>query len=67
MEKQTLNIPNITCNHCVMSVKRELGEIEGVQGVEGDAALKNITVEWNAPATLEKIKAVLNDINYPAG
>jgi copper chaperone len=67
MEKQTLNIPNITCNHCVMSIKSELAEIEGIQDVEGDAASKNVTVEWDAPATLEQIKAVLEDINYPAG
>ena len=66
MEKKTLNIPNITCNHCVMTVKSELSELEGVLGVEGTAETKNILVEFDAPATLEKIKAVLEDINYPA-
>ncbi|MCP4350003.1 MAG: heavy-metal-associated domain-containing protein [Desulfobacterales bacterium] len=30
METKTLFIPNISCGHCVMSVKNELGEIEGV-------------------------------------
>ena len=66
MENKTLYIPNITCNHCVMTVKNELSELEGVVDVSGDAETKNIEVAFEAPATLEKIKAVLEEINYPA-
>jgi len=65
MERQILSIPNIRCHHCVMSIKNELGEIQGVSRVEGDPETKEITVEWDAPATLEQIKATLKDINYP--
>jgi copper chaperone CopZ len=49
-----------------MTIQRELGEIEGVQKVEGDPNKKEVAVDWDAPATLEKIKAVLKEINYPA-
>ena len=66
MEKITLSIPTISCEHCVMTIKRELGEIQGIIEVEGDATTKEITVEWDLPATLEKIKSTLKDINYPA-
>lgn len=66
MAKQTLNIPNISCNHCVMAVKNELSELDGVLDIAGDAETKNIMVEWEAPATLERIKALLEEINYPA-
>ncbi len=66
METKTLSIPNISCGHCVMSIKKELGEVEGVAKVEGDPASKNITLEWDVPATLEKIKDTLKEINYPA-
>jgi hypothetical protein len=34
--------------------------------VEGDPNTKEITVDWDAPATLEKIKSHLKEINYPA-
>ena len=34
--------------------------------VEGDPASKSITLEWDVPATLEKIKDTLKEINYPA-
>lgn len=66
MEKITLSIPNISCGHCVMSIKNELSELEGVKEVEGNPENKSVTVEWDAPATLEKIKDTLKDINYPA-
>jgi len=66
MEKQTFSIPNISCGHCVMSIKNELSEIEGIKAVEGDPASKTITVEWETPATLEDIRATLKNINYPA-
>ncbi len=66
METKTLSIPNISCGHCVMTIKKELGEVEGVSKVEGDPESKSITLEWDAPATLGKIKDTLREINYPA-
>lgn len=66
MEKQTLTVPNISCGHCVMSIKNELSDLDGVKNVEGDASAKSITVEWDNPATLEMIKETLKEINYPA-
>jgi len=66
MEKQTFNIPNITCGHCVMSIKKELGELNGVSTVDGDPDSKTVTVEWDSPATLDRIKDTLKEINYPA-
>ena len=66
MEKNTLNIPNISCGHCVMAVKTELLEMEGVSSVEGNPETKDVEVVWDTPATLEAIKAKLREINYPA-
>jgi len=66
MESRTFSIPNISCGHCVMSIKNELGEIEGVAQIEGVPETKEITVAWDAPATLEMLEAKLTEINYPA-
>jgi len=66
METKKLSIPNISCGHCVMTIQRELGEIDGLSKVEGDPTAKEITVEWDAPATLEKIRSTLKEIDYPA-
>jgi copper chaperone CopZ len=64
--KETLSIPNISCGHCVMSIKNELSEMDGVTSVEGDPSQKTITVEWDAPGSLDQIKDTLKEINYPA-
>ena len=65
MEKKTLFIPNISCGHCVMAIKNELGEIKGVSTVDGNLDKKEVTVQWDTPATIEKIKETLKEINYP--
>ena len=66
METITLSVPNISCDHCVMTIQRELAEIDGVSQVEGDSAKKEIIIQWDKPATLEEIKSTLAEINYPA-
>ena len=65
MEKITLSIPNISCGHCVMTIKNELREMEGVIHVEGNEQTKEIKVDWQEPASIEKIKEKLEEINYP--
>jgi copper chaperone CopZ len=65
MEKKTFTIENISCGHCVMSIKNELGEMAGILSVDGNIDAKTITVEWEAPASMDTIKTKLKEINYP--
>ncbi len=66
MATKTFRVPNISCGHCVMTIQREVGELEGVTAVRGDVATKTVTVEWNEPpASWERIRALLEEINYP--
>jgi len=48
-----------------MAIKNELGDLEGVAKVEGDPVAKTIQVEWESPASEERIKATLREMNYP--
>ncbi|MDJ0818859.1 MAG: heavy-metal-associated domain-containing protein [Desulfobacterales bacterium] len=66
MAKQTFSIPNISCGHCVNAIKNELNEMEGIKSVEGSPEAKTVDVEWDDPASLDKIKETLKEINYPA-
>ena len=66
MEKHTFSIPNISCGHCTMAIKNELTELEGINRVDGNIDNKTVTVEWDVPATKEKIMETLKEINYPA-
>ncbi|MFC1654780.1 heavy-metal-associated domain-containing protein [Myxococcota bacterium] len=65
MEEKKVNIPNISCGHCVATISRELKEVEGVEEVDGDPDTKEVTVRWKAPATWETISKTLNEIGYP--
>jgi hypothetical protein len=47
-----------------MTIKRELGELEGVVSVEGDPETKMVKVQWEAPASWESMEALLTEINY---
>jgi len=66
MEHVTLNIPNISCSHCVATIENELKTLSGVLEVSGSPDTKQVDIRWDTPATLEIIKNALKDINYPA-
>ena len=67
MSNKTFKVPHISCGHCVMSIQREVGELEGVVSVKAEADTKMVTVAWNEPpATWDSIRALLEEINYPA-
>jgi copper chaperone len=65
MKKKTVVIPDVSCNHCVATIRAEVMDIEGVKDVKGDPSTKKITFDWSEPATWEDIEAVLIDIGYP--
>ena len=61
----TYSIPNISCHHCVHTINTELAELPGVQTVTADLPTKTVKVGYDAPATPEKIEALLAEIDYP--
>lgn len=65
MNEKTFTVPNISCGHCVHSIKMEVGEIAGVQRVEADPDSKRVNVVWDEPASWEQIRDALVEINYP--
>ena len=64
MTTVTYNIPNISCNHCVHTVKMEVSDIEGVKSVEADVTAKSATISFEPPATEDGIKNLLAEIDY---
>jgi copper chaperone len=66
MDSKTFTVPGISCGHCVMTIERELKDLQGVKMVKADQVTKKVTVEWDNPATIESIKHLLQEINYPA-
>ncbi|OGO13622.1 MAG: heavy metal transporter [Chloroflexi bacterium RBG_13_68_17] len=62
----TYSVPNISCGHCVHTIQTELADLQGVQRVAASADTKQVTVDFDTPATPEKIKSRLAEIDYPA-
>jgi copper chaperone CopZ len=51
--------------HCVHTIQTELADIEGIHSVTADQASKMVEIVFDVPASEEKIKALLAEINYP--
>lgn len=66
MTTVTYSVPTIHCGHCTHTIEMEVGELKGVQSVKAEQDTKKVTVTFNEPASEEKIKALLAEINYPA-
>ena len=66
MQNVTFQVPNISCGHCVHTIQMELGEVEGVSTVKASAETKQVTVQFDAPASEQTLRDTLAEINYPA-
>ena len=66
MQEKTIHISNISCNHCMVTIRRELEELEGVEVLGEDLKLKQLTIRWNKSKTWKDISKALSQIGYPA-
>ena len=48
-----------------MTIERELGDLDGVSYVKGNADTKTVVVKWNPPQTWDNIQQTLDEIGYP--
>lgn len=65
MTTETFSVPNISCDHCVMTIKRELGALDGVVSVDGNSTAKEITVSYESDDDLARIRETMDEIGYP--
>jgi mercuric ion binding protein len=61
----TLDVKNMTCAVCPLTVKKSLGHVAGVQQVTVDYASKTATVEFDdATATLDQLTEATKNAGY---
>jgi copper chaperone CopZ len=65
MQRAILHSGEISCEGCVRAIRAELEDIAGVRAVKGDPGAQEIVVEFDPPATLEALKAAMDEIGYP--
>ena len=61
---KVLNIPAISCGHCLKSIERELGFVEGVEYLDGDADARTVHVEYREDSDLQNARKILADIGF---
>lgn len=62
----SLDIPAVSCGHCVMTIKRETKDLPGVITVDAEASSKTATYQLANEAVLDEVKATLREIGFPA-
>ncbi len=65
MDTKSFQASAIHCGHCTMTIEREVAELAGVKSVQADQKTQMVTISWEAPATWDKIKALMEEIGYP--
>ena len=66
MTTKIVTVPNISCGHCVMTIQREIGELDGVSDVKAEQDTKRVTISWDPDATdWVVIEDTMKEINYP--
>lgn len=64
-ETQVLNVEGMSCNHCVQSVKKSVGSLNGVSQVDVDLANKKVTVVYDKDIVkLADIKESIENAGY---
>ena len=65
MTSRTVQVPNISCGHCVKTIEREVGELAGVTSVSAEAGTRQVRIEWDESRTSwEDIRKLMQDIRY---
>jgi copper chaperone len=65
MKTVTYSVPGINCGHCEHTIQTEVGDLAGVESVKASNETKQVEISFGEPATEEKIKSLLAEINYP--
>ena len=66
MVTKTVHVPGISCGHCVMTIERELDDLDGVEDVKAQQISKQVTVSWD-PEVMDwtVIEDTMKEINFP--
>jgi copper chaperone len=66
MTQITLNVPDISCEHCERTITNALTPVDGVNGVSVDIAAKQVRVDYDETrVTPDRMKQLLEAEDYP--
>jgi copper chaperone len=66
MSNVTLNVPDISCEHCERTITNALQPVDGVRSVSVDIPARQVRVDYNeVHIDVEKMKEILQEEDYP--
>jgi copper chaperone len=66
MTSTTLNVPDISCEHCERTITGALSPVEGVRSVNVDIPARQVRVDYDETIVgVEKMKEILQEEDYP--
>ena len=66
MKQVTLNVPDISCEHCQKAITEALSPVEGVRSVNVDIPTKQVRVEYDdTTVDVNRMKEILQEEDYP--
>jgi copper chaperone len=66
MTEVKLNVPDVSCDHCIHNVTTALKELQGVAEVKVDLDDKQVDVRYDAAKVNEQqLRAALDEAGYP--
>lgn len=65
MNTISLYCPDISCQHCAMTIKRELAQVDGITVEQVDVPSKTVRLQVASDAALAAAVKVLQEIGYP--
>ena len=66
MATTTLNVPDISCEHCERTITNALTPIAGVRTVNVDIPGKQVRVDYDeAQVNVDRMKDILQEEDYP--
>jgi copper chaperone len=60
----TLKVKGMSCQHCVMSVTKALGQLEGIKNVQVDLAKREVRFDNTKEVASNRIAKAIGDAGY---
>ena len=57
-------VPDISCDHCVRAITKEVGALPGVEQVVVDLADKSVRVHHEGKVSTEELMRAINEAGY---
>jgi len=64
MKKSILNVEGMSCNHCVMAIKKTVGAIQGVESVDVNLDGGTVSVQHGDGVNMEQLKEAIQGAGY---